>query len=531
MENKETEIQTEEKITFTKAELAAAGVPVEKLADIQVTAKYLAEKKANDETMANALVKLEEISKNFSEAHTALAEEKRATRESEKYDEVTSELIGRNIKKLASEKPEEAVSLINALSKEFGATNTSIALSGNLKSILDRPISKNHSQYEETMNFKQAFDDAYIITAKWGGVSQGRVGTDTTEIDWKVFQKAAAALARQNRPGASEVLKAVSASLNDTNANQGAEWIPTSLSSDLIEKIYLSLEIANRFGRKYMPTPVYNLPMLTGRGLAFGVPEALSPTDFYTLKVGASIFDTDKTTLTAQKIGAMLVASYEIEEDSLIDVANEMRKEVTRVIARGIDDAAMNGDKSAALDGTLWTGTTDVRSKFNGIRKNTNTAAKTDISTLNIAALRTLRKTMKVYGVDPKKLNLHCSTEGYSYLLGFPEVLTMEKFGPDATVKTGELARIDNISIFPSEFIYSNLNASGVYDGTTTTKTIMTLTHEDGFVFGDRQILRVETDRSVTSQQDLVVATWRGDFIKVQKSTENVSAIGYNLAT
>jgi len=52
-------------------------------------------------------------------------------------------------------------------------------------------------------------------------------------------------------------------------------------------------------------------------------------------------------------------------------------------------------------------------------------------------------------------------------------VRTVDKYGQFATVLNGELGKIDGIPVIVSEKIRENLNASGVYDGTTTTKTLL----------------------------------------------------------
>jgi hypothetical protein len=50
-------------------------------------------------------------------------------------------------------------------------------------------------------------------------------------------------------------------------------------------------------------------------------------------------------------------------------------------------------------------------------------------------------------------------------------VLTVDKYGPAATVLTGEVARIGGHPLILSEFVDKQYNTSGIYDDSTKTKT------------------------------------------------------------
>jgi hypothetical protein len=65
------------------------------------------------------------------------------------------------------------------------------------------------------------------------------------------------------------------------------------------------------------------------------------------------------------------------------------------------------------------------------------------------------------------------SIASYYKMLGLTEVLTLQNYGPQATVLQGELGKFDSIPIIVSEYQRQDLNASGVYDGVTKTKTAL----------------------------------------------------------
>jgi hypothetical protein len=79
--------------------------------------------------------------------------------------------------------------------------------------------------------------------------------------------------------------------------------------------------------------------------------------------------------------------------------------------------------------------------------------------------------------------------------------------------------------------VYTNLNASGVFDNVTKTKTEMVLAYRGAYALGDRRLMRVESDRQALAGQRYVLATWRGDFKKMFAAAEPVVSIVNNIAS
>jgi hypothetical protein len=67
--------------------------------------------------------------------------------------------------------------------------------------------------------------------------------------------------------------------------------------------------------------------------------------------------------------------------------------------------------------------------------------------------LRGNRKKMGKYGVDPNELAHILSINEYIDLLSDTAVFTLEKYGPNATILTGELAKVDNVPVIVSEAV------------------------------------------------------------------------------
>jgi hypothetical protein len=125
------------------------------------------------------------------------------------------------------------------------------------------------------------------------------------------------------------------------------------------------------------------------------------------------------------------------------------------------------------------------------------------------------------------------SIASYYKMLGLTEVLTLQNYGPQATVLQGELGKFDSIPIIVSEYQRQDLNASGVYDGVTTTKTAFSLVNRDEYMVGRRRAANVVTDRSLYLEtgQVVTVATQRMAFqpMITVSATNPTTVIGYNI--
>jgi len=177
------------------------------------------------------------------------------------------------------------------------------------------------------------------------------------------------------------------------------------------------------------------------------------------------------------------------------------------------------------------TSATDARKAWDGLRKMAQDSNQVSLSTLSLANLRSMRSKMGKYGVDPSKLVYIVSASGFIKLLGIDEVVTLEKYGPNATVLTGELGRIDGIPIVVSEKMRDDLNASGVNDATSNSKGLVLLAYIPAFVLGNRRKVTVKSWVDVENDQQALVATWRGAFESwLTESEEDIVIEGVNLA-
>jgi len=231
----------------------------------------------------------------------------------------------------------------------------------------------------------------------------------------------------------------------------------------------------------------------------------------------------------------MVEYSYELDEDSIVPILPMVLEGLGNGAARAYEDALINGDTTANhMDSDYDAIAKHPARMFKGFRKLALAvdALKKDLSSGGIseANLRAMRKTMAKYGINSRDLIWLVGPGGLNDMNAIANVTTLEKYGPKATILTGELSSFLNIPILTSEMARETLNASGVYDGVTVTKGSIILARPNRFLTGRRRAFTVETFRNIKSQTNQVVASFRKAFtpIEVPSATVPTVIVGYN---
>ncbi len=298
-------------------------------------------------------------------------------------------------------------------------------------------------------------------------------------------------------------------------AGAGAELVPVGYSRRLWEELMLKLAVAGLHEVVNMPTSPYKFPVAMVDAQAFLVPESTSADQAAADKIPDSQFSTAEFTLDAKKIATRIPLSEELREDSLIDVLGLIQRQVIDAVKRAIENAIINGDDSGThMDGDV-TSATDPRKAFKGYRK-IGEGNKVDFGgALDGDKFIALKSAMDKYGVDPDNMAWVVAPAIYFKMLalkdssGNPLVITRDKYGAQATVITGELGRLFGSPIVVSQFVRTDLNNTGVYDGTTTDKSVVIAVHAPSFVIGNRRDLQVRVTRYVEWDQQSVSAFTR----------------------
>lgn len=324
--------------------------------------------------------------------------------------------------------------------------------------------------------------------------------------------------------------KIVTAAMDTETSTEGLEWVPTEFSPALIQKVRLQLKVAALHGRFNMPTNPFKFPAEGADAVAYK--QSQSTSDSAT-KFTASTPGTTDITFTAAKLAARVLASKEVEEDSIIAIIPYIQSKIATALAEAQENSTVNGDTSGTHQDADVTDAADARKCWNGYRKLAATAAKADLSTFTTATLRGLRKLMGKYGINPNDLAYVVSVSTFYKMLALDEVSTVDKYGPAAVILSGELGKHDGIPLVVSEFVREDLNAAGVQDGITETKTVLPLVYRPGFMYGDRRSVTIQVLREMYAEtdQDGIIATQRLDFEPLHdETTEYIVGLGYNIA-
>lgn len=319
--------------------------------------------------------------------------------------------------------------------------------------------------------------------------------------------------------------------LDVDTSGEGAEWVPTGIGATLHEKVRASGKIAPLFSRIDIPTNPWKWPIEGADATAYRVAE---PTGDSATKVTASTPGTAAATFDAEIMGGRILFSRSLEADSAIAILPFTRAKLVRAFVDAEEKAILDGDADGTHQDTdtQAAGATHMSSAWDGLRKRALANASAATTTSTAANLLVIRALMGKWGVNPADLAFIVGLSAYYDLLGDANFLTVDKLGPNATILNGQLGSAYGSPVIVSEHVRENLNASGVHDAITTTKTYNLCVNRNEWVMGQRMAMDVEVDDSIYREtyQRVVVGFMREDFQNVgDASTNDDTAIGYNV--
>ncbi len=244
-----------------------------------------------------------------------------------------------------------------------------------------------------------------------------------------------------------------------------------------------------------------------------------------TVKTGSQRIQVD-----AKKFVIHQMWSGEMEEDSIIPFVPFLRRQAAVSIAHYSDSLVLNGDTTAAATGNInLDDDTPAATKhylaFDGIRHAAlvdNTGNDNDASGApTLTALHGLRGDMIDtarlvdwgHPANPDDLVYVCDPETGDRIAMLDEVLTVDKYGPQATVLTGEVLKIGRHPLLVS-MAMSKTEADGKVSktGANNTKGQTLAFNRRGFKTGWRRRVQVETERLPATDQTRLVYSLRLGF-------------------
>ena len=246
-----------------------------------------------------------------------------------------------------------------------------------------------------------------------------------------------------------DFFRQINRAMDSTTAGSGDELVPTFEAAEVWMDVNLRTNVLPLFRQQPMPTN------------PFTIPAQLGDTNWYPSVENIQGLTTDLgtklTTLTAYGLKTGVPFSDELEEDAIIALASELRATLARNAAEVIDDVLLNGDATTGTTNINHDGgsiTTSLAGKaqyllgFDGLVHLPfvdNTAQRTRVAgALANTVYNNLLIRMGKYAAPTQRgevvfiapINVVLKT------LTLAQVETIEKYGPRATIVSGELTSI-----------------------------------------------------------------------------------------
>ena len=282
-----------------------------------------------------------------------------------------------------------------------------------------------------------------------------------------------------------------------------AEW-ETTWNSKIFEGIQNRVVVEPQFQSIAMNARVMNFPFNPDSGIdaTWVATAALNDGD----SVGTAFNDTSsgttkahgltEVTMTASKLATREYIGYEEEEDALIPIAGIVRDAIIRRMARTSDASILGNTTVSSTPFTTLVGHATQATN------NVTTGSTTDPVT--VAELLTARKNMGQWGHNPANLVAFLSQAAYYNLLDATEVVTVDKYGDNATVKAGELGKLWGMSLVVSD----------AFEAAGASKAQAIIVDPSNYLLGNYRNMTIETATDVVAQQKALVATRRFGFIE-----------------
>ena len=324
------------------------------------------------------------------------------------------------------------------------------------------------------------------------------------------------------------------------NAGVGSEWIPDEFRTELYQTFQVPRGLRALLPSVQMERETLLIPKLSRGGRPFI--KGVATDDL--AKYQASTIETAQKTVRAKGLATLMNIDDAAGEDSAFAIIPALSRQIAQDLEDAFEDCMINGDTAASHQDDIanWNvrerwgasglgGSSDHRRLFLGMRAASFDKGSTvDIggTAMTFAEFMSVNSQLgelavgnKVCVVSPEAL--------VANFLQLEQVVTLEKFGPQATILTGELARLAGIPIVLSRFMSADMNASGLYDNATKDKTGFLIFNTDSWYQYVRRQITIESDKDITSGVIQLVSTMRAVMDSPDADALKNVAFGFNL--
>ena len=333
-------------------------------------------------------------------------------------------------------------------------------------------------------------------------------------------------------------IKAVVEKAMYDGAGVGGELVPDQFMAELYQTYQVPRVLRSLFSEIPMQNNTLLVPRLDrgGRPYLKGTVTSDNPA-----KYTASSIATSQKTVTLSGLACRFVIDDALIEDSAIALIPAMQRQIAQDLADALEDCLINGDSAATHQDDIanwnirdrWGATglgssSDHRRAFKGLRASAYDKSSTvDISTLTLTKILQLASEMGELAASDRIL-IASPEAVYQHILDLDEVVTIDKFGTQATVLTGQIGAIAGMPIVVSRFMSSDLATTGLYTGSGSKTGMLCVSRQAWNIFSKRGIV-VEQDKEITAGAINLVATERISFDSMDADATKNVAFGFNL--
>lgn len=329
--------------------------------------------------------------------------------------------------------------------------------------------------------------------------------------------------------------------LDAATTGAGDELTYEGLATELWADVHLQTAIASLFRTINMPTDPFRIPLDLGDINWYpGVANtAGTSTDALT----------DDQTLTAKELVGVIAWAYDLDEDAVIAMLPEFRSLLVRNAAEVLDDVILNADTTVTnninADGaTIAASDTDGVAQWligwDGLRHIPlvdNTGQGNDhnavLTLTSMADFTEIRGFLGKYGVNPADLAYVVDIPLYIQMMAIADIATLDKYGPSATVLTGEIAKVGGVPVIVSEAMRETDDDGKVTDPVSAAgndNSGILVVNRTQYYKGFRRELMIETERDIQKRQTVMVASMRVAFNgRNDNASDTAVALQYNI--
>ena len=302
--------------------------------------------------------------------------------------------------------------------------------------------------------------------------------------------------------------------MTSTGTGIGDELVPTGMATELWDDFFMASRIAADLENQPMPTDPFDDPLGLGDVTWRKGGQGQATT--------AQNVTTAKSTLTSTEQVAEVDWSYSLDEDSVVALMPALRKRLTISGGEGMDAFCLNADSTDAATGNINLDDADpdadsyyLSSGQDGIRHlyivdNTGQHVNAGGDALADADLTSALNLLEKYGLDLNAVRIVPGIGAYFAMLGLTNVATVDKYGPQATILRGELARYRGVPVMPSAS-QPKAEADGKVSTTAGNNTLGTISlyNRNFWKVGFRRGLLIEVDKNIRTRELYMVLSFR----------------------